>query len=259
MAATVKAMAAAGCSAEQIADVVAKIDEERREKARAGNAERQRRWRERNANNAVMQRDNALCSVTERDEGMRADVPAPACEVITNLPSGDNIYIKTNTSCLQKDREISVAGSIEQTRPGKPKRAKPRTSLAEDAQPDEVQRRDAAEAGMNDREFRDEWRAFRDHHRSKGNLMADWRSAWRTWLRGRARFAPSRAGPASARSNGGGYGDMLARLRGYISDEQTDFDDGGAVIDADPIRAGPDPLAFTFAIGDPVDQGGGRN
>lgn len=83
----------------------------------------------------------------------------------------------------------------------KPKCAKPRSSLAEDAQPDEVQRRDAAEAGLSGDDFRREWRAFRDHHRAKGNVMADWQSAWRTWLGKRGTFQPARAGPAPQRRN----------------------------------------------------------
>ena len=33
--------------------------------------------------------------------------------------------------------------------------------------------------GIVDREFA----AFVDYHRSRGNLMADWKAAWRTWVR----------------------------------------------------------------------------
>jgi hypothetical protein len=66
LSATVKAMAAAGCSAEQIADVVARIDDERREKAREGNRKRQAKWRHRNnGDNGVIPCDMALSGVTE--------------------------------------------------------------------------------------------------------------------------------------------------------------------------------------------------
>ncbi|MDR3449542.1 MAG: hypothetical protein P4M15_07335 [Alphaproteobacteria bacterium] len=44
-----------------------KAEQQKREACRAGNAERQRRHRERNAHNAVTERDVALCGVTERD------------------------------------------------------------------------------------------------------------------------------------------------------------------------------------------------
>lgn len=60
LAAMVKAMAASGCSAEQIAATVGAFEEDRLSKKRAGNLERQRRFRERNGN-------NALQGVTERD------------------------------------------------------------------------------------------------------------------------------------------------------------------------------------------------
>ncbi len=78
-------------------------------------------------------------------------------------------------------------------------RAKRRTALAEDAQPSAVDGREALAAGLSAEEFRSEWRGFRDFHRSKGNTMADWPAAWRTWLRNRKRFAPSRASPANRR------------------------------------------------------------
>lgn len=83
----------------------------------------------------------------------------------------------------------------------KPKRAKPRSQIAEDAQPDEVQRRDAADRTLDQATFRAEWQRFRDHHRAKGSVMADWQAAWRTWLGNIAKFQPARAGPAPLRRN----------------------------------------------------------
>lgn len=44
----------------------------------------------------------------------------------------------------------------------------------------------------------DEFEKFADYHRSKGNAMADWPAAWRTWLRNADKFAanePSRQHP----------------------------------------------------------------
>jgi len=40
------------------------------------------------------------------------------------------------------------------------------------------------------------WLNFRDHHASKGSLMADWLAAWRTWLRREVEFRSRNAGSA---------------------------------------------------------------
>jgi hypothetical protein len=74
-------------------------------------------------------------------------------------------------------------------------RVKARSQIAANEPPDETQRRDATEHGLSASDFRDQWGKFRDHHRAKGSLMADWHAAWRTWLRGIGQFQP-RAGPA---------------------------------------------------------------
>lgn len=97
---TVNAMAAAGCSAEQIAAVVARLDEERRAKARAGNAERQRRYRDRhngnnavtshNGNNAVTQSITPLQAVTGRDKRDDASRARDEGDLTTNLDPRDN-------------------------------------------------------------------------------------------------------------------------------------------------------------------------
>jgi len=65
--------------------------------------------------------------------------------------------------------------------PRKAKRAKARTQIAEEAQPNEKDRLAANECGLTTEIFRNEWRRFRDHHRAKGSVMADWSAAWRTW------------------------------------------------------------------------------
>ena len=97
LAALVKAMADEGMSAHDIAKVVARMEESRKEKARAGNAERQRRFQARksNANNASND-DNAVIggiSVTDGSgtEIARAPVnPNPSLRsglLVTPLPS----------------------------------------------------------------------------------------------------------------------------------------------------------------------------
>ena len=90
---TVDAMIAAGCSPEQIGAVVRaheadreRADAERREKARSGNADRQRRLRERNACHAVTERDNALFAVTERDASPQVSPEVSPQEIYNSTP-----------------------------------------------------------------------------------------------------------------------------------------------------------------------------
>jgi hypothetical protein len=67
-------------------------------------------------------------------------------------------------------------------RPRKPAKARPRSSIADDAQPAAMDAQAASDAGLSADDFRVQWRKFRDYHRAKGSLMADWSAAWRTWL-----------------------------------------------------------------------------
>lgn len=79
-----------------------------------------------------------------------------------------------------------------------------KSSLREDAQPSDADKRLASEAGVSGSEFRDEWRAFRDHHCSRGNLMKNWHLAWSTWLRNSRRFK-ARAGPVNGQKYRNGH------------------------------------------------------
>lgn len=72
--------------------------------------------------------------------------------------------------------------------PAKPPRAprsKPRSAIAADRQPDDIDRAAAAKAGVD---IRAEWPRFVDWHLAKGTLNADWRAAWRTWCGNSQRF-----------------------------------------------------------------------
>jgi hypothetical protein len=79
-----------------------------------------------------------------------------------------------------------------------------KSSLREDAQPSDADKRLASEAGVSGSEFRDEWRAFRDHHCSRGNLMKNWHLAWSTWLRNSRRFK-ARASPVNGQKYRNGH------------------------------------------------------
>lgn len=105
-----------------------------------------------------------------------------------------------NTKIVDHTDRLVVASP---SAPRKASRAKPRTQIAEDAQPSEKDRAAAAEAGLSAEQFRTEWRRFRDHHRAKGSLMADWSAAWRTWLGNIAEFQRQpRASPGYSHPKG---------------------------------------------------------
>lgn len=89
------------------------------------------------------------------------------------------------------DIEIASAISID---PPKRKRPRIKTAISSEAQPLLGDREASVDAGLDEAMFRIEWKKFRDHHLSKGNLMADWSAAWRTWLGNIAQFQPKAIG-----------------------------------------------------------------
>lgn len=95
-------------------------------------------------------------------------------------------------------------------------RAKSKRQIQEDEQPTEKDKSYAAKAGLGAPEFREQWRKFRNHHVTKGNVYASWQAAWRTWVDGIAEFQRPHA-----RVNGhkGGVIEALGRIHSEFSDE----------------------------------------
>ena len=177
----ISAMRALEFSDAQILSVVSEMERQRKETAREANARRQREYRERNANNT----HNAVTGVT----GVTGDIvtddslyneraSAPVCSNGSSLRS-EPVSLKPNPSGLSKAERKPAAR---------------KSALAEDAQPTEQDKFMAAENGLSNEEFREEWRDFRDYHCSRGNLMKNWHLAWATWVRKGRKFK-SRAGP----------------------------------------------------------------
>ncbi len=91
----------------------------------------------------------------------------------------------------------------------------------------------AREKGLH---LRETFEHFQAHHMAKGNLMADWDAAWRTWCcspYGKARTAPSAADKreASARENQRRIKELEARLWGGEAKAADNFD--GFTLDGD--------------------------
>lgn len=109
-----------------------------------------------------------------------------------------------------------------------------RTALPTRTELNEVGVAYAAEHGFNLPQAVRMFERFADYHRSKGNLMADWDAAWRTWVRNQVEFAKRDGGGDGPRPNGGvqvgrgagrgSYATAAARLRANIEERQRGFD-----------------------------------
>lgn len=114
-------------------------------------------------------------------------------------------------------------------------RAKPRTALPLSWTLSEQGRAYAAEAGFGHGPTDREARAFANYHRAKGNTMADWEAAWRTWINNACKFAHR-----DQQRNGGGNGrgsvtEAWERLSGAV-DEAEDREGGQGALLSLPHR-----------------------
>jgi hypothetical protein len=111
-----------------------------------------------------------------------------------------------NTPPIPTTSLRSVVGA-----PAKRKRAEARSQIAPDAMPTPADVEAAKRAGFDKATMQREWPRFRDHHRAKGSLMADWGAAWRTWVGNANRFQQPRAGPQPGQYRNG-LGAIAAEL-----------------------------------------------
>jgi hypothetical protein len=135
-------------------------------------------------------RGSVIGSVTE-------PVATSLTEPVTGLKGreGKGREVKKDNPEIVDNSLVGLVASP--TAPRKAKRAKARTQIAEDAQPDEKDRIIADEHGLSAELYRSEWRKFRSCHVAKGSLFANWHEAWRNWCEKIPEFqrqAP-RAGP----------------------------------------------------------------
>lgn len=211
-------MRAAGCSHEQIGAVAAGLTE----KPRTKNALRQARFRAKakEAQAAEPETENVTNPIT---------VTPPVTLTVTP----DNEKEIPPTPPKEKTTPLTNSSLRSELAPSpKAKRTKVRTPIAPDAQPTEADRRASEDAGLTPQMFRAEWGKFRDYHLSKGNLMADWSAAWRTWLVKVAQFQPS---------NIAGYANGSGPPR-TVQDVAREFENAASAGDlflAIPARPGP--------------------
>lgn len=248
LAAAIKAMVALGFTAEQIGGVVEKVDGERREKARAGNAKRQAEHRARhsksNANNGVTGvTSNGDNGVTETGVSSRARV----------LPWEDSKYIPPD----------EPNGSSTPRGVGVPKKSRSQnrgTRLPDDWQPKAEHLELALGLGLGrDRyqraldEFRDYWRGVPG---TRGTKL-DWDATFRNRLRD---IAQREAGPQARAGLGGGGAGNLSTLMQKMRDQQNGQQSTSELKDITPIvsesRASDHPARLHEPSGKP--SGGGK-
>ncbi len=85
-------------------------------------------------------------------------------------------------------------------RPAKKPRAKPKAPIAPDWKPSNEDWEHAAEKGFAAAQIDAQAEKFRNHHLSKGSMMADWAAAWRTWISNSIKWDGPPNGRAPARS-----------------------------------------------------------
>lgn len=74
----------------------------------------------------------------------------------------------------------------------------------------------ASRSGFNQADIDREWGKFVDHHTARGNVMADWFAAWRTWCRNAVEFAARDRNRGSGTGQGSD-GNLAAAMRASVA------------------------------------------
>lgn len=122
-----------------------------------------------------------LCNYDKHQFGTPAEQPATSQPLASHSPAA-NQHTK---------KEIKEEGKKEKKERGP--RAKARTPISENWQVSEKGRDYARESGFDDAMIANMRRRFINNHASKGNLMADWEAAWRTWCDNEVKFNANRS------------------------------------------------------------------
>ncbi|UHC14362.1 hypothetical protein LRS73_17530 [Methylobacterium currus] len=266
----IDAMIAAGLSAEQMGAIIkaellaarareSAADEERREKARAGNRERQARWRDRrnahNADNGVTGRDERYPSPKDNNQTPTQPIPPVDPDGSTAPKGAGDAELPGLADPVEAGAAPAAQPSAETPRAKSEPRAR---RLTADFADSPEARAVCAEMGLTEAEADAALAEFCDYWLAEGGQKArkvDWPRTLRNRLREMGRRRQAR--PPDARPPGGSGGDQpppnlfpgrsdqrggfhnLNRriregLRDGTADRQPDFDlDGAAVI---PLR-----------------------
>lgn len=125
------------------------------------------------------------------------------------------------------DTEIEVEIEVEEERTvARPKRTRTRTIFPVGWIPDQEQISYAQKRGFNTTQLALMWEAFGNHHTSRGNLMADWAAAWRTWVTNEIKFSANRKGNGNGRTVQQAAADLARKVRQFDEPAPSDIRDG---------------------------------
>jgi hypothetical protein len=156
----------------------------------------------------------------EVTRGVKNRAPLSITEPVKRNPYTASSSEDANATLKLEDEPAQQAGKWLGTRSRK-KRAAPRTQVAPDWRPtDELIAWVKAGWVATDRQIAAEADKFRDHHTSKGSLMADWAAAWRTWWRnGYHKIARRRESKLDAERNAAD--EMRAAYERILAEEES--------------------------------------
>lgn len=138
---------------------------------------------------------------------------------------------KENQKSVGEEPKPLIPNPVPEPKPKKVARPPSRSRLPADFAISPEMYDYAEAAGFADEKIGTMFGAFCDHHRSRGNSMADWAAAWRTWVRNEVKF--NRGRPTNeANRNGtaagkGGFSNIAARIRRDIADRSPIEDAAG--------------------------------
>lgn len=119
----------------------------------------------------------------------------------SDVKSNNNNIAPTTVATTVPTNSTTTTTSTPELRSGtRARRARARVPLPDDWQLSAIDIAHARECRFTDQQIQTMARAFPNHHRAKGNLMADWGAAWRTWCENEIKFQGSRGTPTNAKS-----------------------------------------------------------
>lgn len=180
-----------------------------------------------------------VITICNYNKYQRVSLPTDAAA----LPQDD--AAATQQRRKEEDTKDIETPSLRSGVPAKPKRsAKARSQLPELWQPDEQDVSYAVDRGFAGEKLRQLSAAFANHHRSKGNLMADWHAAWRTWCDNEIKFNGGRNGHSngSVHANSGTQqSGSTAVFAGVAAAAERRARERNAAGQQRPIQGHPDP------------------
>jgi hypothetical protein len=139
------------------------------------------------------------------DTGPRPCFPRPE----KPRPEKADTIIRTDRQPELKEKQELILTGDEPPNP-KPKRAKARTPLPEGWTVDGADSAHAAGLNFTPEMIRSMGEAFADYHQARGNMMADWHAAWRTWCANQIKYhGRNGSSVQSPRPRGSGFGGKL--------------------------------------------------